>query len=341
MKGCGDGGSRAARYRPRPASSLARGILAATLLAATAGCGSSTSPSLPRVVPPTTATPAGTAGGTPAPVPHIMLVVDENQGYEQSLGSCGTGSPDPYLCSLAGHYASVTGWFGTGHPSLPNYLALISGSDQGCGSDGCTGPYTAPSLGGQLCSAGFPWIAYLESMPEPCFSGYCAGEYARKHDPFVDFTDVAAAPDCPRVVQPYPGAATMVSALDRPGGPAFVWITPHLIDDMHDSSVQAGDAWMRTNLPAVLASSWFAAGGAVIFTMDENDIQASGSCCGAARGGRVPLLVISSPSWGRGQVALTGDHYGTLRSIEEAYRLPLLDAAGDAGNGDLSSLIGY
>jgi len=39
-------------------------------------------------------------------------------------------------------------------------------------------------------------------------------------------------------------------------------------------------------------------------------------------------------------VALTGNHYGDLRTIEKAYGLPLLGAASNSANGDLSSLFG-
>lgn len=50
----------------------------------------------------------------------------------------------------------------------------------------------------------------------------------------------------------------------------------------------------------------------------------------------------SSPAtpWARASVALTGNHYGDLRTIEKAYGLPLLGAASNSANGDLSSLFG-
>ena len=121
--------------------------------------------------------------------------------------------------------------------------------------------------------------------------------------------------------------------------PAFVWITPNLMHDMHDGSVADGDAWLRATLPSVLSSPWFADRGTVVITMDENDAEPSGSCCGGAAGGRVPMIVISANARGRGAIATTGDHYGTLRTIEEAYGLRLLGEAASAG-GDLSAIFG-
>lgn len=308
------------------AAARPRTVTAVLTAAVLAGCG------------PAGTTPSPTRA--PGPQPHVMVIMDENDGYTLTLGSCAAPSPDPSLCSIASTYASVTGWYAVQHPSNPNYIDIVSGADQGCQGDGCSGPYAAPSLGGQLSAAGIPWVAYMESMPSTCFSGPQTGEYDRSHDAFMDFTDVAVASRCAGHVRPYPGAGGIAAALDGPGAPDFVWITPNLADDMDDGSIQKGDAWMRTNLGAILGSSWFAQDGTVIVTMDENSVEPSGSCCADALGGQVPLLVISAATRGRGRVALTGDHFGTLRSIEEAYHLTLLGAAGNPVNGDLSIFMG-
>jgi acid phosphatase len=313
------------------------------LAAALAGCApAATATSAPNASPSGSVIgPAPTASAAiPTSRPHIVVIMEENVGYKFTLGACGAGSPDPYLCSLAGEYASATDWFAVQHPSLPNYIDIISGGDQGCTDDGCTGPYSALNLGAQLSDASIPWVAYMESMPSACFAGPGSGEYAGKHDPFMVFADVARAASCSQVVQPYPGASGIAAALDSPIGPDFVWITPNLIDDMHDGTIQQGDAWLRMNLTAILGSTWFAEDGTVIISMDENDVQSTGSCCGDAAGGNVPEVVISASSRGRGRLALSGDHFGTLRTIEEAYDLPRLGAAANPANGDLTALVG-
>lgn len=248
-----------------------------------------------------------------------MVVMLENKGYGPTLGTC---TADPYFCSLAATYASYTNWHGVGHPSLPNYLAFDSGSSQGCSSDRCATGYSATDLGGQLSMAGVPWTAYMESMPSPCYTGGSAGGYARKHNPFAYFTD--NDPTCH--VQPYPGAGGLVAALDGPAAPDFAWITPNLINDMHDGTVQQGDAWLQANVAPVLTSSWFTNFPAtVIVTMDEGDSGGSN---------QVPLVVISHASRGQGAISTAGNHYGTLRSIEEAYGLGLMGGAAAAGIAD-------
>jgi len=291
----------------------------------------------PRVSASVAASP--TPATTPRREPHVLLIMEENQGYNATQTNC--GSANSYFCQLASNYASVVPWYGASHPSLPNYLAITSGSVQNCSSDSCSGPYPADNLGNQLSTAGIPWTAYMESMPSPCYRGSSAGEYAEKHDPFVYYGDIVDSPSCSQHVLPYPGASALLAALNGPTPPDFVWITPNLNDDMHDGTVAAGNAWLQANLGPVLTSSWFTHfQSTVIVTEDENDASAGGSCCGDATGGQIPELIISGNARGQGQVSLTGDHYGTLRSIEEAFGLPLLGAAADAGNGDLTRLFG-
>jgi phosphatidylinositol-3-phosphatase len=255
-----------------------------------------------------------------------MVIMEENKGYTATLGTC---SADPYLCSLASKYASATAWYGVTHPSQPNYTAFDSGSTQGCTADDCVPAYhyTVTDLGGQLTAKGIPWIAYMESMPSACFTGNTSGSYALKHNPFILF-DV-----------PYPGDSAMLSTLDGANPPDFVWITPNLNDDMHDGTVQQGDAWLQANLPNVLTSPWFADNGTVIVTMDEGDGQPNGPSSSEA-GGHIPMVVISANALGKGAVTTVGDHYGTLRSIEEAYGLSLLGNASTSANGDLFALFG-
>jgi Phosphoesterase family/Carboxypeptidase regulatory-like domain len=211
--------------------------------------------------------------GTATGAPHVMVIMEENQGYAATLGACTT---DPYYCSLASTYASFTHWYGVSHPSLPNYLAIDSGGAQGCSLDSCPGPYSATDLGGQLTAANIPWTAYMETMPSPCYTGALSGTYAKKHNPFVYFTDVLSGA-CSTSVLPYPGSSAMLSALTSTTAPSFVWITPNLTDDMHDGTVQQGDAWLKANLAPVLSSSWFTGfNSTVIVTMDEHSGDNSG-----------------------------------------------------------------
>jgi hypothetical protein len=247
--------------------------------------------------------------------------MEENKGYAATLGAC---SADPYWCSLAAKYATFTSSHGVSHPSLPNYLAFDSGSTQGQTTD-CTtcGPFAAADLGGKLTAAGIPWKAYMESMPSACYTGSGSGAYAKKHNPFLYFSDVLNN-GCAAHDVPYPGASGLISQLDGAGAPDYVFITPNLLDDMHDGSVAQGDAWLATNLAPVLASSWFRNfTSTVIVTMDEGDSGGTN---------QIPTVVISSHAQGKGAITTSINHYSVLRAVEGVYGLGYLGSAGSAAN---------
>jgi phosphatidylinositol-3-phosphatase len=248
--------------------------------------------------------------------------MEENKGYAATLGSC---SADPYFCSLAARYASFTNSHGVSHPSMPNYYAFVSGATQGCTTDGCA-PFSPPSLGSQLGAAGVPWTAYMESMPSACDKSN-AGGYVVKHDPFVQSTAITS---CASHVLPYPGSSGLLAGLGSRTAPDFVWITPNLTDDMHDGSVQQGDAWLIANLKPVLASPWFLDyNSTVIVTMDEGD---------AGGANQIPTVVLSSHAAGIGGVGTAINHYAVLRAIESAFGLGSLGNAASAP--DISNFFG-
>src|SRR4029077_3209763 len=117
--------------------------------------------------------PDPTPDPTPAPAPpHIFVIVMENRSYTQAIASS-------YVSSLAAQYAIATDYHGVSHPSLPNYLALTSGTTWGIADDGFHA-LPAGGLGAQLTGAGIDWRAYMEGMSNGCFrSPY---PYALKHN---------------------------------------------------------------------------------------------------------------------------------------------------------------
>ena len=59
----------------------------------------------------------------------MITIVLENHSYADVVGS------SPYLNRLAGECGLAATYFAVAHPSLPNYLALTSGSTDGISSD--------------------------------------------------------------------------------------------------------------------------------------------------------------------------------------------------------------
>ena len=173
------------------------------------------------------------------------MVVFENTEFDQVIGS-----PDaPTFRSLARRYALLTNYRAVAHPSLPNYIAMVSGSTQGVASDCTSCQVSAPNLADALERAGMTWKTYAEGLPRAGFTGAEAGRYAKKHNPLVYFTDVVSSPDRLRRIVPLRSFAQDLAAGRLPD---FSLVVPDRCHDMHDCSVAAGDAWLRT----FLARSW-------------------------------------------------------------------------------------
>jgi hypothetical protein len=78
---------------------------------------------------------------------HVVWIMLENVGY----GVIGSPSA-PYLNQLASRCALATNYYAVSHPSLPNYIALTSGSTQGINNDDdpSSHPLDTPSIFSQL-----------------------------------------------------------------------------------------------------------------------------------------------------------------------------------------------
>jgi len=72
----------------------------------------------------------------------------------------------------------------------------------------------------------------------------------------------------------------------------------------------------------------------IIVTWDAAT-TADSSFWNTGSGGHVPTIVVSATA--TGTFSAGGNHYGTLRGIEEAYGVGLLGASASPANGDLSS----
>ncbi len=258
---------------------------------------------------------------------HVLVIAMENEEASSIVGN----SSAPYANSLIHRYGLATQSFAISHPSLPNYLALTSGSTQGITSD-CTECHTGSvNIVDQLEAAHISWKAYMENTPSPCFTGAEAGGYAKKHDPFIYYDDVAQSPTrCNKIV----GFEQLSSDLRHGTLPTYAWISPNLCDDGHDCGVSGGDRFLSHAVPTLLRE--LGPHGFLVLTWDEG--ASNNGCCGAAQGGHV-ATVLAGPDVRRG--ARFGgfiDHYGVLGTIEEALGLPPLAGAANPHSGRLRSL---
>ena len=314
--------ARAGRSRARLTASPFTAPLAALLLAAlplAAGCAGARA-GRPLAVGPPTALPRAASS-------HVVVLVMENAEYSDVIGS----SAAPYVNGLARRYGLARQSFAITHPSLPNYLALTSGSTDGVSSDCTECAVSAANIVDQMEAAGISWRAYLEDVPGPCFAGAGAGGYAKKHNPFIYYRDIARSPArCRRLV----GFGSLAADLRAGRLPTYAWISPNLCDDGHDCGVAAGDRFLAHTVPALVAE--LGPHGFLVLTWDEGSSDAG--CCGAARGGRI-ATILAGPGVPRGaRERRPLDHYGVLATVERALGLPLLAGAADPRAGTLAPL---
>jgi phosphatidylinositol-3-phosphatase len=239
-------------------------------------------------------------------IQHVVWILMENKDYSSVVGS---GSA-PYINGLAHRYGLATNYSAISHPSLPNYIALTSGSDQGItdDSDPSSHRLSVPSIFSQLPGGGSRSLE--QGMPSHCSKGD-SGEYAVRHNPETYYTNLGQ--ECSRYDVPF-GAKPDLSA-------RFTFITPNLINDMHDGSIGDGDRFLRSYVPALMATPQYRSRNTVIFIVwDENE---------GAGGNQVPCLVISPFTRGA-KDGTHYTHYSLLRTTEALLGLPLLGNARSA-----------
>lgn len=228
-----------------------------------------------------------TRAGLPSPPAHVVVIVFENKSVAQI-----DAVSAPTFTALGKRYARLTNYVAVTHPSLPNYLALVSGSTHGITNDCTSCSVTGSTIGDQLTRAQHSWFAYAEGYPD----GY---GFAKKHVPFLYFRNGASH------VLP-------LSRFDAHALPDFAFVVPNLCHDMHDCSVATGDTWLKRFVQPLLTVPDTVV--FVVFDEGTSDNHVAAYALGTlVRPGSV--------------FAPRVDHYGLLRTIEDMWALPHLGAA--------------
>ena len=249
---------------------------------------------------------ASPAAGLP-PVRHVFVIVLENKAYSDTFANT---SPAPYLSrTLVDQGAFVPNYWGIGHESLDNYIAMVSGqapngvtqadaplyTEMAPGTPGADGqaigqgsvyPASVKTIADQLLGAGRTWKGYMEDMgttcrhpavgsPDNTQSARQGDQYAMRHNPFVYFHSIIDSAACNAGDVPLdrlPG--DLGSAASTPN---FAFVTPNLCDDGHDRTcvdgrqggLPAADAFLRHWVPLITGSAAFKQDGLLLVIFDE------------------------------------------------------------------------
>lgn len=265
------------------------------------------------------AAPAVVSENVKLPKPdHIVILIEENHGYDQIIGS----SLTPFMNSLIKDGALFSNSHGITHPSEPNYIALFSGSTQGMINDACLlvdSPYTTPNLGAALIDAGYSFKGFAQTMPHEGFTDCYYDKsklnkghlYARKHCPWVNWQDARQnGLNGDSVSFPMSAFPSDFSKL-----PTVAIVVPDQDHDMHNNGgnpemIKLADDWAQSNLSNYI--EWAKTHNSLfILTYDEDN--------------GTPENII--PTIFSGQMVKPGkyndsiNHYSVLRTIEKMYGL--------------------
>ncbi|KDF02000.1 acid phosphatase [Mycolicibacterium aromaticivorans JS19b1 = JCM 16368] len=228
---------------------------------------------------------------------HVVIVVEENHAASQIIGN----KSAPFINTLAANGALMTQAFAVAHPSEPNYLALFAGNTFGVDSDAC--PLTLgpePNLAAELIASRYSFGGFAEDLPAVGSTVCGAGKYARKHAPWVNFSNVAPAASMP-----------FTSFAAGPQLPTVSFVVPNLDNDMHDGSVAQADTWLAANI-APYANWAMANHGLLIVTFDEDDDAERNQISTILYGADVRPGTYGEPI----------NHYSVLSTVEQLYGLP-------------------
>ena len=268
----------------------------------------------------------------------VFIILMENHNWSSIKGSSSAPYINNTLLPAGAHAESYFNAPGI-HPSEPNYLWLEAGTNFGILNDNAPSSNhqsTTQHLVTLLQAANIPWKSYQEDITGTSCPLTASGLYAPKHNPMLYFDDVtntnsSTSASCIAHVRPYPELA---NDLTSGNVPRYVFITPNLCNDMHNSTgcatsdpVQNGDSWLSREVPKILASSAFQQGGALFITWDESE------------GGDFPIgMIVMSPHAKSGYSnSVPYTHASSLRTFEEIFSVsPFLGAAASAT--DLSDL---
>ena len=251
---------------------------------------------------------------------HVVIVMEENHSYDQLLGPSLyppfafpffmwgelltvplEPAQDTYIRTLGQSGAVLTNSHALTHPSQPNYLALFSGSTQGVHSDGTPPhPFTAPNLGAELVASGHSFAGYSEDLPHAGYSGEDVGDYARRHSPWVNFTDVPPQDNLP--LTRFPGNFANL--------PTVSFVIPNLQHDMHSGNINDADVWLQEHMSNY--ARWaIGHNSLLIVTWDEDNGTTSN---------HIPTIFFGAhirPGEYREPVT----HYRLLRTLEDMFAL--------------------
>jgi len=242
------------------------------------------------------------------------VIVLENTDYNTAMA-------DTYLgTTLTSKGRLLTNYLAIGHPSQPNYIAMVSGSTNGISND-TPKDVNAKNIVDLLEAKGVSWGAYDEDYTGSCnkATSLSGGLYYRKHNPLISFTDISGNPTRCANIKP---ATDLQTDITNKQVPSYVFFTPNMNDDGHDTDVSTASSWLNNFLEPLLANSYFDKT-VFLITFDENETQTAAN--------QVYAVLVGGPVSKGTQDGTAYTHYSQLATVEKIFGL------GNLGLGDVNA----
>ena len=257
---------------------------------------------------------------------RVLIIVLENVDYEAAI-------QNPDIAALASHGASFSNLHALFHPSYPNYLAMIAGTDfeihrggsyMGDKQHDFPDDAEHKTIADRLIGAGLDFKQYAEELPP----GNCPwnvnsqhvprdlGNYARKHVPFLSFREVQEK-WCDRVIGVDSSKSDNYFTQDaKKGLVAYSFYSPNMNHDGHDTTLKVAAAWVKKFLDDSFPEK-LRQGTLVIITFDESGGNEDNRVFTLFLGDMVKEASQQDPK----VLARHYTHYNVLRTIEDNFGL--------------------
>ncbi|CAM1506673.1 Fc.00g063140.m01.CDS01 [Cosmosporella sp. VM-42] len=255
---------------------------------------------------------------------RIAIIYFENENYDKAIG-------DPNFAWFASKGITLSNYFGVTHPSEPNYMAALAGDYFGLQNDDFIRVASNVSTVIDLLEhRGISWGAYQEDMPFSGFEGFTyvnqqngANDYVRKHNPPVLFDVIARSEKRLSQIKNLSmideGKSQFHKDLKANKLPQWMFITPNMTSDGHDTSATVAGAWCRKFLEPLLKNKKFMDNTLVLITWDENETYAiQNNILGILVGDVIPKHLVGTTD------NSFYNHYSEIATVEANWGLPTL-----------------
>ncbi|KAH8701593.1 acid phosphatase precursor [Talaromyces proteolyticus] len=184
-----------------------------------------------------------------------------------------TAALDPHLSALAKQGILLENYFAVTHPSEPNYCASAGGDTFGMDNDNFNQiPANVSTIADLFDTKKVAWGEYQEDIPYPGYQGFRypesgANDYVRKHNPLILFDSVTNDPTRLRQIKNF---TTFYQDLEHHTLPQYMFITPNMTNDAHDTNVTFAGTWTHNFLTPLLENEYFMEDTLILLTFDES-----------------------------------------------------------------------